>query len=156
VWRKEKKTLLLDEICTLLGCYTAYGDNPLLTLRQNLSVLSSRVKTSKIYRPLKMGMIGCPEMSVKELPPHAAQYPKRVQISFNSRGKPEVTHNFLLISACQLTRLSRVLYESLRMTRYYLLVRNTKSYASTRQPLTGPNPEPDESSPYHYIPFLVN
>jgi len=36
----------VDEICTLLGHYTAYGPSPLPTFRDNLSVPSSRVTNS--------------------------------------------------------------------------------------------------------------
>jgi uncharacterized membrane protein YeiH len=37
-----------EEICALLGCYTAYGGNSLPTFRDNLLGPSSRVKKSKI------------------------------------------------------------------------------------------------------------
>jgi len=47
----------------LLRIYAANNDNSLLTFRDNLSVLSSRVKNPN--RPLEMGPIGCPETSVK-------------------------------------------------------------------------------------------
>jgi hypothetical protein len=37
----------LDEICALLGYYSASSDNPLPTFRDNISVSSSTVKKSK-------------------------------------------------------------------------------------------------------------
>jgi hypothetical protein len=36
----------VDEICALLGCYEASSGNPLPTLQDNVSVLSSRVSKS--------------------------------------------------------------------------------------------------------------
>jgi hypothetical protein len=36
-----------DEICAILGCYTASNGNPLPTFRDNISVPSSTVKKSK-------------------------------------------------------------------------------------------------------------
>jgi hypothetical protein len=36
----------IDEICGLLGCYAASGDNPLPTFRDNISVQSSRFNKS--------------------------------------------------------------------------------------------------------------
>jgi len=37
----------LDEICTLLGYYTAYSGNNLPTFRDNLSTSSSRAKKNR-------------------------------------------------------------------------------------------------------------
>ena len=51
-----------DEICALLGYYTAYSGNFLLSFRDNLSVSSSRVKISWL---LKTGPIGGPETAVR-------------------------------------------------------------------------------------------
>ena len=50
--------LSLLENCVLLGYYTV-NSNSLPTFQDNLFIPSSRV------RPLKMGLIGCPETSVK-------------------------------------------------------------------------------------------
>jgi hypothetical protein len=49
------------EICTLLGYNAAYSGNSLLKFRDNLSVLSSRVKEIR----LKTGLVGCPETSLR-------------------------------------------------------------------------------------------
>jgi hypothetical protein len=46
----------VGENCPLLGCYAAINGNSLLALRDNLSVPSSRVKK---------GLIGCPEVSIR-------------------------------------------------------------------------------------------
>jgi hypothetical protein len=63
----------VDEICVLLGCYAASSGNPLPKFRDNVSVPSSRVKKSGevvllhwISWPLKIGLIHCPETSVKD------------------------------------------------------------------------------------------
>jgi len=45
------------ENCYLLGCYAASSSNLLPTFRDNQSVRS--------LEPLKMGTIGCPELSVR-------------------------------------------------------------------------------------------
>jgi hypothetical protein len=61
-----------EEICALLGYFAASNANPLPTLRDKVSVPSSKVKTSKKRRtsrtscPLKMGPIRSPETSVKD------------------------------------------------------------------------------------------
>jgi hypothetical protein len=58
----------VDEICPVLGYHAAWSGSTVLTFWDNLSVLSSRLKTSKkkkTSRPLKMGPISCPEMSVQ-------------------------------------------------------------------------------------------
>jgi hypothetical protein len=47
-----------DEIRALLGYNAALSGNPLLMFRDNISVPSSRIKN--------MGLIRCPEMSVKD------------------------------------------------------------------------------------------
>ena len=39
----------IDEICTLLGCYAAYGGSSLSTFRDNLSFPFSRAEKSDIY-----------------------------------------------------------------------------------------------------------
>ena len=58
---------ILYKIFALLGYYAASSGNPLPTFRDNLSVLSSRLKqASYTYWPLKMGPIGFPETSVKD------------------------------------------------------------------------------------------
>jgi hypothetical protein len=49
-----------DEICAVLGYYEVSNGNPLLTVWDNVSVPSSRIKK------LKMGPICCPEMLVKD------------------------------------------------------------------------------------------
>jgi hypothetical protein len=58
----------VDEICALLGYYSASSGNPLPTFRDNVSVQSSRAKKSSSWNswPLKMGPIRCPEASVKD------------------------------------------------------------------------------------------
>jgi hypothetical protein len=60
--RVEWKSTCTFEICALLGCYAASHHNLLPTFRENVSVSSSKVKTSG---PLKTGPIRCPETSVK-------------------------------------------------------------------------------------------
>jgi hypothetical protein len=60
----------LDEICALLGYYTACSGDSLPTFRDNLSVPPSRdLKKSEgtwiFWNSLKMGSIGCPETSVR-------------------------------------------------------------------------------------------
>jgi hypothetical protein len=58
-----------DEICALLGYYTASSGNPLPMFRDNVSVPSSSVKKSKKKRTswhLKMGTTRCPEKSIKD------------------------------------------------------------------------------------------
>jgi hypothetical protein len=56
----------VNEICTFLRYYTAQGSNSVPTFGDNLSVPSSRVKKhSWTYWPLKIGLIGCPETSVR-------------------------------------------------------------------------------------------
>jgi hypothetical protein len=53
-------------MCALLGRYAAYSGKSLPTFRHNLSVRFSGVKKFKrIYLPLKMGLIGCPETSLR-------------------------------------------------------------------------------------------
>jgi hypothetical protein len=57
------------KICTHLGYYAAASDNPLQTFRDNVSVPSSRIKNRRrkiTYWHLKMGLIRCPEKSVKD------------------------------------------------------------------------------------------
>jgi hypothetical protein len=59
----------VNEVCTLLESYTALIGSLLPVFRDNLSVLSSRVKQSKKYSSwtacrLKMGPVGCPETLV--------------------------------------------------------------------------------------------
>jgi hypothetical protein len=62
------------ERCALLGHYTSQSGNFLPTIRDNLSVRSSRTNKSKFFnflilswisRPLRMGPIGCPEASAR-------------------------------------------------------------------------------------------
>ena len=55
---------LNNEICALLEYYAASSSNPLPTFRDNVSVPSSRVKTSK--KMMMMGPIRCTETSVKD------------------------------------------------------------------------------------------
>ena len=52
-----------DEICILLGCYTACSGKSLPTFRDKASVPSSGAKKSK--ENLRMERIGCPEKSVR-------------------------------------------------------------------------------------------
>jgi hypothetical protein len=52
----------VDEICALLGYYSASSGSYVPSFRDHLSVPSSRFKKSW---PLKMGPIGCPETSVQ-------------------------------------------------------------------------------------------
>jgi len=47
----------VEEICTLLGCYTAYSGNSLPTFRDNLLVPSSRVENPRRQDPCNMGSI---------------------------------------------------------------------------------------------------
>jgi hypothetical protein len=55
----------VDEICAPLGYYVAFSGISVPTFRDNLSVLSSRIKKSKKnFWPLKIGPIGCPETSI--------------------------------------------------------------------------------------------
>jgi hypothetical protein len=54
---------IVDGICDLLLYYAASSGNPLRTFRNNLSVLSSRIKKSM---DLNTGPIGCPETSVRD------------------------------------------------------------------------------------------
>jgi hypothetical protein len=56
----------VDEFCVLLGFYAVYGGNSLPTCQHNISVPSSGVKKSVIYRRLKMGPIVCTEMAVRD------------------------------------------------------------------------------------------
>jgi len=62
--------------------YAAYDANFLPTFRPNLSKLFSRVKKSW---PLKVRTLV--RAFAKELPLHAAQCPRRTQISFTSQRK---------------------------------------------------------------------
>jgi len=48
--------------CVLLGYYAACSGNSLTKFQDNLSVPSSRVKTP---RRILLGLIGCPETSVR-------------------------------------------------------------------------------------------
>jgi len=67
--------LIVEWICSFLDNYRASSGNSLLTFQDNLSVLSSRVMKFKKGQeskksfldswPLKMGLIGCPEMSLR-------------------------------------------------------------------------------------------
>jgi hypothetical protein len=52
----------VDDICSLLGYYTAQSGNSVLTFQDNLSIPSSRVKKSNLDF---LGPIGCPETSVQ-------------------------------------------------------------------------------------------
>jgi hypothetical protein len=66
-----KQTVAIAEICVSLGYCTVYTCNALQTFRNNLSVLSSKLKKSmknnlfSTSLPLKMGPLGCPETSVR-------------------------------------------------------------------------------------------
>jgi hypothetical protein len=71
-WRRKvtymRKMKNVGEIRALVGYYTESSGNPLPMFRDNLSLLSSRVKESRISLswPLKMGTISCLETSVKD------------------------------------------------------------------------------------------
>jgi len=56
----------VDEVCALLGFYAAHSGNSLPTYQDNLSVPSSGVKKSVIYRHLKRGPIVCTETAVRD------------------------------------------------------------------------------------------
>jgi hypothetical protein len=58
--------LQVDEVCALLGFYAAYSGNSLPTCQHNISVPSSGVKKSVIYRRLKMGSIVRTETAVRD------------------------------------------------------------------------------------------
>ena len=73
----------IDENCALLGYYAARCGNFLPTLRDNLSVSSSTVKT------LETGRIGCPETSARNY-------------HYSLRNKPEEHSSILIkmLAAC--------------------------------------------------------
>ena len=52
----------VNEICALLGCYTAYHAKYLPTFRDDPSVPSSAFW---LYWPLQIGSIGCPQTSLR-------------------------------------------------------------------------------------------
>jgi hypothetical protein len=54
----------LDETWTILGYYAACNGNSLPEFRDNLSGSSSRLNKMDFW-PLKIGLIGCPETSVR-------------------------------------------------------------------------------------------
>jgi len=57
----------VDDVFTLLGYYAAYVGNSLPMIQDNLLLPSSRVKKfekSFDFLTLKMGLLGCPKMSV--------------------------------------------------------------------------------------------
>jgi hypothetical protein len=76
--------------CALLGYYTAYSRSSLPTFRDSTSVLSSRV-SKWISWPLKIQSDRLSRNVGKELPLHAAWYPRRAQISSTPWRKPEFT-----------------------------------------------------------------
>jgi hypothetical protein len=72
----------LNEICDLLGYYAASTSNSVPTFRDNISIPSSRVKTSNWNSwPLKMGPIGCPETSVQNYHSTLCNIPEEVALS---------------------------------------------------------------------------
>jgi hypothetical protein len=72
----------VDEICALLGCCAPSIGSSVSTFRDNLSVRSSRVKTSKTSWPLKMGPIGTPETSVKDYHSTLPNIPEQCRSQF--------------------------------------------------------------------------
>ena len=98
--------------CAFLGYYAAYSGNSLPTIRDNLSVPSSRVKNrSQNPWPLNMGPISCPETSVRN-----CHYTRTLRNITEQRicylHTAGVLWLFLLLSTCCLSDLSTDLLPS--------------------------------------------
>jgi hypothetical protein len=85
---------LMTEICALLGYYSVPDGNSVSTFRDNLSVPFSKVKKSD-FLTIEIGADRLSRNVSTELPFNAACYPRRSQISFASRRKPEMTASYV-------------------------------------------------------------
>jgi hypothetical protein len=74
----------IDEICSLLGYYTALSDRSVPTFRDNISVPSSWTSW-----PLKMGLIGCPETSLQNYHPTLRNIPQERRSHLHRGGSLE-------------------------------------------------------------------